>query len=55
MDEEDSNLPTLQIKSNTDIPHKERFKSLREEMSKAEGKTVRLELDPTDVLGYAFV
>ena len=52
MDDEDT---ILSIKGDTDIPYKERFQSLREELSKAEGKAVRLELDPTNVLGYAFV
>ena len=33
----------------------ERFTSLREELSKAEGKPMRIEFDPTDILGYAFV
>ena len=36
-------------------PTTNRFTSLREELSKAEGKPVRIELDPSDVLGYAFV
>ena len=47
--------PILAIKYNVDIPHKERFKSLRGEISKAGGKATRLELNPSDVLGYAFV
>ena len=55
MDDEDATLHNLQIKHDADVPHKERFKSLWEEISKAEEKAVRLELDPTDVLGYAFV
>ena len=46
------------MKDNEDTntsPASNRFTSLREELSKAKEKQVRIELDPTDVLGYAFV
>ena len=49
--------PVLRLKDKDAFENKqtERFTSLREELSKAEGKPMRVEFDPTDVLGYAFV
>ena len=53
MDDDDG--PVLSIKNTEEIPHEERFKSLREEISKAKGQPVRIDLNPSDVLGFAFV
>ena len=53
MDDEDG--PIMKLKNTADVPHEERFKSLREDLSKAKGQPVRIDLDPSDVLGFAFV
>ena len=45
--------PVLRLKDKDSFENQqtERFTSLREELSKAEGKPMRIEFDPTDVLG----
>ena len=45
--------PVLRLKDKDAFENKqtERFTSLREELSKAVGKPMRIEFDPTDVLG----